>query len=468
MTRSSFAIALSTAGILAASGCASGGGGGGAPGAPDENDLTRSAELFLTQAETLGMPERYSEALDAALNAIANDTANALGYFLAGRAQIGLGDYSAADTLLNRALERYAAYEQDIRVERERAWIDLFNEAIVPLDAGDNEAGIALLESAEAIFPRQRPEALINLGVSYNNAGRLDDAIDAYAAALEVIRGPATATADSATAAGWREREATVISNRATLLASAERFDEAEAAWREYIADNPTDVPARSNLASVLSMAGKPAEAQSIYDELLEAAEELGLREYMNIGIGLYQAEVFDRAAEAFRHVAEIAPENRDAVFNWAQSLFEAQAWEELVPVARQLQELDEWNKDSYTILARALLDAGTSEEATDIYNRGEALQFHLASSQLQPSSGGASIVGEFVNVCVDAGESIVVRVHFNGMDGAELGTTEIQITAPDRDVAQAFRGDFSSDEAVMGYYYEVLNPPGEPCPVLP
>ncbi len=460
MTRTSFALTLSAAGILAASGCASGGGGGGAPGAPGENDLTRSAELFLTQAQTLGMPERYSEALDAALNAIANDTANALGYFLAGRAQIGLGDYAAADTLLNRALDLYPAYDQDIRVEREQAWVLLFNEAIIPLDAGDHQTGIALLESAEMIFPRQRPEALINLGVSYNNAGRVDDAIDAYALALEVIRGPATAMADSANAADWSSREASVTTNRATLLATAERFEEAEAAWREYLADNPTDISARSNLASVLSMAGKPEEAQAIYDELLEAAEQLGLREYMNIGIGLYQAEVFDRAAEAFSQIVEIAPENRDAVFNWAQSLFEAEAWEELVPVARLLLEIDEWNKDSYTILARALIDAGTSDEATDIYNRGENLSFHLAGSQLQPSSGGASIVGELVNVTLSPGENITIRVHFNGMDGAEIGTTDIQVTVPDRDVAQAFRGDFSSDEDVIGYYYEVLNPP--------
>ncbi len=430
-------------------------------GVPGENELTRTAELYLTQAQTLGMPERYGEALDAALNAIANDSANAMAFFLAGRAQLGLGDYAAADTLLDRALALYPGYEQDIRVERESTWIDLFNEAIGPLDVGDHEAGIMLLEEAEMIFPMQRPEALINLGVSYNNAGRVDDAIDAYAAALEVLRGGDEAMVDSATAADWSSRIASVTSNRAMLLANAERYEEAEATWREYLAENPTDIPARSSLAGVLSLADQPEEAQAIYDELLGMAEELGLREYMNIGIGLYQAEVFDRAAAAFAEIAGVAPENRDAVFNWAQSLYEAEAWEELVPVARQLVELDEWNKDGYTILARALLDAGTSEEATEIYNRGEELPFNITGSQLQPGGGGATIFGELINNSLPPGGEITIRVHFNGMDGADIGTTEIRVAIPDQDMAQAFRGEFSSDEEVMGYYYEVLNPPG-------
>lgn len=459
MINSRFGVAWAVAGVLVFSGCASGGGGGGAgDGAPGDNDYTRSAELFLTQAQSLGMPERYQQALDAAMNSIMDDSANARGYFLAARAQVGLADYVAADTLFDVALELYPGYDQEIRVEREQAWINLFNEAIGPLDAGDNDEGIRLLEAAEVVFHRQRPEALINLGVTYNNAGRPDDAIGAYRAALEVIRGSAMAGADSATAADWQNREQSVTMNMALLLSGAERYDEAAVAYETYLESNPSDMSALANLASVLSQAGQADSAQAIYDNLL-SAQGLGMRDYFNIGAGLYNAEVYDQAAEAFRHIVDVAPENRDALFNLAQSLYEGEDWETLIPIGEQLVELDGYNNDSYLILSRALLMSGDSETAQEVYNVGEGLSFQLANSVLQPRTDGASVVGELVNKTLDPGTTVTIRVHFNGMDGAEIGTTDIRVDAPAQEAAEPFRADFSANEEVLGYYYEVISP---------
>ncbi len=458
MIMSRLGVTLATAGALVLSGCASGGGGGGGDGAPGDNEYTRSAELFLTQAASLGMVERYQEALEAAMNSIMDDSANARGYFLAARAQVGLSDYVAADTLFANALERYPGYDEEIRVERETAWINLFNEAIGPLDAGDNDEGIRLLEMAEVIFDGQRPEALINLGVTYNSAGRPDDAVNAYSAALEVIRGPAMERADSATAANWQEREQSVTFNLAALLSSAERYAESAAAYETYLASNPGDMSALANLASVLTQSGQADSAQAIYDNLL-AGQGLGTRDYFNIGVGLYQAGVFDRASEAFREIVAIAPENRDALFNLAQSLFEGEEWEELVPIGRQLLELDGYNPDSYTILGQALVRMEQSQEAVTVLQTREDLAFQLIESQLQPRSGGATVNGGLLNVSLEPGTTVTVRVHFNGLDGAEIGTTDIRVSAPDAGVVQPFRADFSSDEEVLGYYYEVVSP---------
>ena len=458
MIMSRLGVTLATAGALVLSGCASGGGGGGGDGAPGDNEYTRSAELFLTQAASLGMVERYQQALDAAMNSIMDDSANARGYFLAARAQVGLSDFAAADTLFVMALERYPGYDEEIRVERESAWINLFNEAIGPLDAGDDAEGIRLLEQAEVIFNGQRPEALINLGVTYNSAGRTEDAIAAYGSALEVIRGPAMERADSATAANWQEREQSVTFNLAALLSGAERYDESAAAYEAYLASNPADMSALANLASVLSQAGQADSAQAIYDNLL-AGQGLGTRDYFNIGVGLYQAQVYDRAAEAFREIIAIAPENRDALFNLAQSLFEGEEWEELVPIGQQLLELDGYNPDSYTILGQALVRTEQEQEAVRILQTREDLSFQLTYSQLQPRSGGATVTGELLNKTLEPGTTVTIRVHFSGLDGAEIGTTDIRVQAPEADVAQPFQADFSSNEEVLGYYYEVVSP---------
>ena len=473
MNKSRFGFPLVTATVFALSGCASGGGGGdGEEGNPPrENDHTRTAELYLTQAETLGAVERYQQALTAAVNSIMEDSTNALGYFQAARAQIGLADYVAADSLFDAALELYPGYDQDVRVQRELTWIDLFNEAIGPLDAGDAEEGARLLAAAEVMFAAQRPEALINLGVTYNNLGRTQDAIDAYGAALDIIRGPRMEEADSATAVDWASRELSVTFNRAQLLSEAERYDEAAAEYEGFLESNPGDVGALSSLATVLSQAGMPDSAQAIYDNLMSGVAGLGMREYFNIGVGLYgvasdteepsvAAELFGRAAEAFLVVADVAPENRDAVFNLAQSLVDGEDWEALIPVARQLLELDGHNPDSYTILAQGLVASDETQEAVQILEAREAMPFRLEQSTLQPQArGGASLVGTLVNNTLDAGTTVTIRVHFNGEDGAEIGATDIRVTAPAQGGAEPFRATLDSDESVMGYYFEVLSP---------
>lgn len=473
MNKSSIGLSLAVGTALTLSGCASGGGGGGGGeegNPPRENDDTRSAELFLTQAETLGDPSRFQEALNAAMAAILGDSTNSLGYFQAGRAQVGLGDYVAADTLFEMATELYPGYEQDIRIERESAWIELFNAAIGPLDANDNEEGIRILEAAEVMFPVQRPEALINLAVTYNKVGRVDDAIDAFGTALSVIRGPRMEEADSATAESWADSEMNVSFNRAMLLGQEGRYDEAIGEYENFLEGNPGDVAALSSLASVLSEAGMPDSAQAIYDNLL-SGEDLGMRELFNIGVGLYGAaneatepaagqELFGRAAEAFRQVADVAPENRDALFNLAQSLYEAGNWDDLIPIARDLLELDGYNPDSYTILAQGLVETDQSQEAVEILQRREGLAFRLEQSTLQPrAAGGGSVSGQLVNNTLESGTVVTIRVHFNGDDGAGIGATDIRVTAPEQGGAEPFRADFTSDESVLGYYYEIVSP---------
>lgn len=457
-----FGLPLVAAAAVALAGCASGSGGGGAVeegNPPRDNSHTRSAELFLTQAQTLGDATKYTDALSAANNSILEEPTNPRGYFQAGRAQIGMEDYVAADTLFEKALELYPAYSAEVRVERENAWIGLFNSSIEPMNAGNPEEGVRLLEMAETIFPGQRPEALINLGVGYGNVDRNEEAIEAFGKALELIRNPNLEGADSAMVAGWVEQEASVAFNRAQLLSQAERYDEAAAEYEAYLESSPGDVSALSALAAVMSSSGRSDSAQAIYDHLLNQ-EELGPREYFNIGVGLYGAEVFDRAAEAFRHVAEVGPENRDAVYNYAQSLFEAEEWETLLTVGRDLIALDGYNSNSYHILARALINTGDEQEAVRVLQAGENLPFNLENSQLTPrSAGGGSVVAELINKSREAGETVTVVVHFISDDGVVIGSIESRVDLPEPESAEVFRADLTSEEYVLGFYFEVKDP---------
>lgn len=471
MIKSRFEFTLLAALAVLLSGCASAGGTGGAGGAggagggegvgggnpPTENSSTRSADFFLIQASQADDPEdRYREALAAATVAIQEGPDNPRGYFLAGRAQIGLGDMVAADTLFSRALELYAGYRDEIRLERENAWIELFNAS---LEAGDTEDGIRLLQEAEVIFTRQRPEALINLGVTLGNAGRYDEAADAYGAAIEIITGPRTAEVNDTTAADWQSRLQSTSFNRARVLTLAERFEDAAAAYATYLESEPGDIQGLSGLAQALIANGQADSAQVIYNSLLDRPG-LGLRAYQDIGVGLYNVDVFDQAARAFRAAANIAPESRDAVYNLGQSLFEAEDWEALIPVAQQLMELDPNNPQTYLLLGYALARTDREAEAGAVLEASEALPFTLDGYQLQPRSGGGATVGALLtNRTLETGTVIEMRVHFSGENGSEIGTVDVRVEAPPPEQARQVTAEIRSAEIVAGFYFEILSP---------
>ena len=479
MNTSRFGITLVAAGAVLLSGCAASGAGGGSGGGPvggganrpRDTDLTTSAVFFLAQAEAADNPsDRYQQALTAAMNAIREDVTNPQGYYLAGRAHIGLADYAAADSLLATALEMYPGYRQEIAVERESAWIDLFNAALDPLDVGDATTGLALLESAELIFPGQRPEALINIGVTLGNMERYDEAEQAYATALEIIHGPRIEEVDSATAVSWRARVESTTFNRAAILSQAERYDDAAAAYSGYLESVPGDVRALSGLAEVLANAGQADSAQVIYTDLLERSG-LGVRDYMNIGVGLYRAAgvqedtltaraIYTEAARAFQAAAVISPDNRDAVYNLGQSLFESREWGTLLPVATKLMELDNKNPQSYILLGFAMLSTGDGEEGQRVYQQSDSLDFKIEGHQLQPrTGGGGTATALLTNNTLEPGTPIEIRVHFSGGDGSELGTVDISVDAPARETSQRIVAEFAHDEIALGFYFEIMSP---------
>lgn len=463
VNRSRFLSTLLVASVPAVSGCATGGGGGGG-GSGDsdayrESEYTRSAELFLTQAEMAGQLDKFQLALEAAMKEMANDPGNAVGYFQAARAQIGLEDYVAADTLLSKAVAMHPPYESEEKVYRETAWIAAFNAAV---GMDDTNAVLELLQAAEMIFPGRRPEALRNMGVHYEALGRDDEAIAAFGAALEIIRGPRTAEMmeqDSVMAQSWLAQEAVLASSRAMLLSRQERYAEAADEYAAYLARFPGDVSALSQMAAQLAAGGNPDSAQAIYDGLLHGAG-MGIRDYFNVGVGLYMAENYPRAAEAFRKVVDVSPQNRDALLNLTTALYQGEDWEACAPVGRRLLELDPYGANNHIMLARCLSETEQDLEAGGVIEQYEALDFLINSATLSPKAGGGGVVtAELTNRTLTPGTMITVLVHFSGADGAQVGTSSLRVAAPQMEETVEFTADYTSDEEIMGYYFLIVPP---------
>ncbi len=439
--------------------------------APRDNANTRSAQLFLSQAQASDDPavrqERFQQALAEAEAGMQADPENPLSWFQAGEAHIGLGNYEEADRHLARAEELHPRYYLEIAPVREQAWVDAFNESIGHSNNRDYPAAIAELERANLIF-KERPEAMMNLGNLYSATNQLNEAISAYEEAIELIRSPLAEDQPPEVLADWEENEGIAVYNRAQLLMQADRHEEAVVAYREILAEDPSNVTVASNLGAALSALGREAEAQQIFNDLM-ARTDLTAQDFLFAGIGLFQGSDYVGAARAFQRSTDLNPESRDATFNLAQAAYLAaseadsastvpdEMWPILADAGRRLVELDPANENAYRLYAQGLIRTGDEQEAVRLLERMEALSFEVLNTQLQPvAGGGAVLTGEVVNRSMAAGSSVSLTFSFSSETGQVLGTRNLQVNLGGEGEAVPFEVEFDSTSEVNGYRYTV------------
>ncbi len=469
-------VVLAASLVIVAGGCAagsSGGGGGGGGGAPAPSDVeegvpprdnmfTRTAALALSQAMQNADPgerrSRYEEALQAALDGIVNQPNNPQSYRQAGEAYVGLNDFTGADSMWTRAEDLYPLYSFDLNPLREQQWVNQYNQAVNQIQAGQMDAAVPMLEAAHTIY-KGRPEAMLNLGSLHAQLGNDDEAVRWYRTSLELLRGPEREAQPEDVQATWSDNEEIAAFNLAQILANSGRNEEAEVAYRTYLERSPDNVTALSNLAVVLMSMDRNDEAAEIYQGLL-ARTDLDSRDYYVTGIGLYNAENYSMAAQAFGRSYELIPESRDALYNYAQALYLAGELDELYPAAVALAEMDPHNNNVYRLLAQGLMAQGdTAEAARVLEEEMAALPFEIDGTNLQPFGGGGGVVnGELVNHSLAEGGSIEIRVFFYGSDGMEIGTEDVSVPVPAAEMREFFRAEIDTDQDVVAYRYEVIS----------
>ena len=465
-------VVLAASTVIVAGGCAAGSGGGGGdtpmpPGVeqgvpPRDNMFTRTAALALSQAMQNADPSerqaRYQDALQASLEGIAGQPGNPQSYRQAGEAYVGLNDLAGADSMWTKAEDLYPLYSFDLNPLREQQWVNQYNLGVNQIQAGNMEGAIPLLEGAHTIY-KGRPEAMLNLGSLHAQLGNDGNAVDWYRTALEMLRGPLFEQQTPETQVTWAENEEIAAFNLAQILANAGRNEEAEEAYRTYLERNPDNVTALSNLAVVLMGMDRNDEAAELYQGLL-ARTDLDARDYYVTGIGLYNAENYSMAAQAFGRSYELIPESRDALYNYAQALYLAGEMDELYPAAVSLVEMDPYNNNVYRLLAQGLMAQGDTTEAARVLEEDMSnLEFEIDGTILQPYGGGGGVVnGELLNLTLPEGGSIDIRVIFYGVDGLEIGTQDVSVPVPEAEMREVFRVELDTDQDVVAYRFEVIS----------
>jgi tetratricopeptide (TPR) repeat protein len=450
---------FAVAAVMALGGCAAAGAaGGGGPlvsptGRVYEPGTPPTQTQFSRAATVAVISGRYEEALSQARQGITANPENPQHYFIAGQALAAMGQFAEADEMWREAERIYPAYELEVEPEREQAWVEAFNAGVEAYQGGDTAGAVTAWTNAHMIYP-VRPEAAQNMAILLTQDGQYDEAIRAYRAGLEALeRVPATRIMDEEELTSREEARAFMSENLSQLLLFTDQYAEAEALLRAQVQADPDNIDAQANLATALSRLGREDEANQIYSRLL-SAQGVPIAQLFNIGVSLFNAQEYLRAAEAFARVTQQHPNNRDAWYNQANALYAAEAWAELTPVAQQLVRVDPLNENSALILARAHREQERNQDALAALQRVQSLPVFLDELQMRPSASATTIRGRVIGNDAAAGTPVRIRFVFYGETGNELGSEMVTVNAPAREQGTNFEGTFG--QAATAFRYEL------------
>jgi len=419
----------------------------------------RIEEAQETEDDSL-QAERFRKALEGIYEGLEREDDNPEAYLHLGIVQIGLNNYLAADSAFDQAEALYPDYvdlERGTGDYRFQGWLQAYNYAVGRMDEQDIPGALEFFHLANELFD-QRPEAYLNIGAQSAGLGDLDESIEAWQSAIAVIESPDIDPENPETREAWdTEFWPMAQTNLAQVLTMAGRSEEAVVVYERVLERDPDNMQLRSSLALALAAAGQGDDALTIFDEIL-TSEDMAPLDYFNAAVSLYQAERYEQAVVGFEKALERAPMYRDALQNLAQTLNALEGYEAQVPYSERLLELDPYNEFGYRLHARALVQAGRQADGIAALDIMQELPFVTDNLQLQPMNEGASITGIAINKTLEPGTTITLRFTFYDNDGNPLGSEDVEVTISDPEVAHTFQLTFDAEMQVLGYSYEFVS----------
>lgn len=459
------------------------------PRRPTENRHTREASRQLGLALLKTTPEEqepyFKEALKHALASIEAEPENARGWFLAGQAYAKLRDYAGADSTLTQAVKLHRGYSSEADTEREEIWIAAYNDAITAYQANDVPGAIANLEKANLIY-RKRPEAFYLIGSFYANQSEYEKAVEAYQVVLQIVRDEQLQPSEDEAKKQWKEIEDEVVANLGSFLLSLDRAAEAEQIYREYLQSHPDHLTTEVNLAIALTRQEKIAEAAEVFKKI-SSRSDLSDTQLLTVGIGLFNAEDYKGAADAFRNAAEKNPYSRDAHLNYAKAILRqslvleeakikgtadqddarlAELYREMIAAGAKTLELDPFNGEILTYIMRShqglsqLLPQANErkrheEQLRATVRKAEALPFEVVHLSFRPSETQVAISGSIKNLKLRADTPIKLRFTILSPQGETLGSEVVTSNAAAAEQQSNFQVVVPVKGEMAGWKYE-------------
>ena len=168
----------------------------------------------------------------------------------------------------------------------------------------------------------------------------------------------------------------------------------------------------------------------------------------MNVGVNLYNDKKYAEAAEAFAKVAAAEPNNRDALFNLANTYLAMKDGPKLVATAQQLSALEPLSENSLKLVGEGYKQAGKVDDAVKTAEQVLALPVDVKVTDFS-RRGGRRDAGR---PRPPAGRRrprpgkpipaapIAITVEFLDAKGTPVGSQDVQVPALDAGKTQELK----------------------------
>jgi protein O-GlcNAc transferase len=160
--------------------------------------------------------------------------------------------------------------------------------------------------------------------------------------------------------------------NEAANRAAAGKVDEALAVYAAALARAPDLPEAHYNVAALQLVKGDLAGAEASLHDAARLKPDWA-QAYLGLGHLYFRQQRFEEAEAAFDHAAQLTPTSVEALFNQAKALDRLRAWGEALPLLRRARALAPTDENIWLALRRHLLLFQLHEEAFQDFRAFEA-----------------------------------------------------------------------------------------------
>lgn len=406
-------------------------------------EVTRQAEELIdqgTQLDTVAPEEaasNFQQALTRVQLAMKQNEEDATARWLAGRAQLGLGDFEAADARFEEFVEMKPACRDLVQTARNNAWVQAYNTGIRAYQSGEDSTALENFEKANVIYDDAR---------SVNNAALLHQQRGNAERAEELYRHSREIAGDTA-----QYRAASI--NLAELLRQQDRTDESLEIYQSYLGEHPADVDAAINYAVSLRTVGREDSAQAVFDGLLDR-DDLTFEQWFNAGLGLIESQSYEGARLAFERARELRPYDKLAMQNLAQVNMGLENFGRAAAIGDTLVDWYPYQKDLYRTLMQSHDRQGNTERVQQILPQLQGMPLEIPQVNLvQPSAGTWRVQGQ-ITARGAAGQTVTIPFEFFDRSGSTITSQELTVELPSEGTSQRFEFDVSADEPIAGFRY--------------
>src|SRR6185437_12296785 len=136
--------------------------------------------------------------------------------------------------------------------------------------------------------------------------------------------------------------------------AKKEASDSAVAAWKAFVATDPSNPNGQAGLTHALQASGDSAQAKQLYADMLNNPSKYTDMQLFQSAIAAAQAKNEDAALKLFQAGLKTNPYFREGLYFVANSEFNNGQIDSLMPTVRRLVSVDPNNPDNYRLLAGA------------------------------------------------------------------------------------------------------------------